>query len=310
MAISCANANTGEIRMRLAKLALAFGLIATASVASDRDSEKVLELSGDYTIDVKVNDQPFKIIVDPDIGGSRVLNFASASKLGLKGSMIGGVHRVGPVKLTANSNVLRYDFGGITDKNRTFWFKDASATSIADGAFSASALPYKIVRFVLRPEGEGESIYTLPIADGGNNAILTVNGVEIAVGFNLQRDETLVPASTGVLISENFDGRFAGPPIQSMIRYGVERPTRLMELGKPLEIGGLPLASMLVRVSDFGDASQIKEADAADQDEIIVTAESKRKPRHMMALGKAFLAKCSALTFDYDRKQVQMSCRL
>lgn len=292
---------------------LIFGLVAIfalSSMSSANDSDRILELSGDYTIEVKINDQPFKMAIDPDIGGSRVLNFESASKLGLKGSMIGGRHRLGPVILTANSNVLRYDFGHSTDKDRTFWFKDASATSLADGSISASALPYSIVRFRLKPSAEGERVFTLPLADGGNNALLVINGVEIAVGFNLHRDETLVPASTGVLISEAFEGRLTGPSIPTIIRYGVERPTRLMELGKPMDVGELPLASLLVRISDFGDASQIKEANAADFDEIVVTAESKRKPRHMMALGRAFLSKCSTLTFDYRLKQVQMSCAL
>jgi hypothetical protein len=294
--------------MRFTIWAMVFCLTSTPLFA--RDQQESLDLSGDFTIDVKINDQPFKVLVDPDIGGSRVLNFSSARKLGLKGSMIGGVHRVGPIALTANSNVLSFDFGGIADKNRTFWFKDTSATSKADGAFSASALPYKIVRFSLKPSISGETIYTLPLADDGNNAFITVNGIQIAVGFNLQRDETLVSASTGVLISENFGGRFTGPPVQSMIRFGVERPTRPMELAKTMDIGGLLLATMLVRVADFGDATIIKEAGKEDQDEIVVTAESKRKPRHMMALGKAFLSNCSTLTFDYGRKQVQMTCRL
>jgi hypothetical protein len=296
--------------MRISKWVLALSFCATAAVANSDDDNTVLELSGDYIIDVKINSEPFKLAVDPDIGGSRVLNFGAASTLRLKGSMIGGVHRVGPVKLSANSNVLSYDFGGHKDKKRTFWFKDTSATSLADGSISASALPYKIVRFRLKPAVEGEMIYTLPLSDGGNNALLTVGGTEIAVGFNLRRDETLVAASTGVLISESFEGRLNGPAVPSMIRYGVERPTRLMELSKPMDIGGLPLAKLLVRISDFGDASQIKEADAADQDEIIVTADSKRKPKHMMALGRDFLASCSTLTFDYRLKQVQMSCRL
>lgn len=285
-------------------------LVAWPAIARADDGNKMIELSGDYIIDVTINDQPFKLAVDPDIGGSRVLNFTAASKLGLKGSMIGGQHRVGPVKLTANSNVLKYDFGGPTDKKRTFWFQDASATSLADGSISASALPYSTVRFRLKPTAVGETVYTLPLADGGNNAVLTVNGVEIAVGFNLLREETLVAASTGVLISDAFEGRLTGPTVSSMIRYGVERPTRLMELTKPMDIGGLPLSRLLVRISDFGDASQIKEAEAADIDEIIVTAESKRKPKQMMALGRAFLANCSTLTFDYRIKQVQISCRL
>ena len=47
-----------------------------------------------------------------------------------------------------------------------------------------------------------------------------------------------------------------------------------------------------------------------DQDEIVVTAASKKKPRYLMTIGRDFLARCSALTFDANAKQVQMSCAL
>ena len=45
-------------------------LLSSACIAKDRD--RLLELSGDYTIDVTINGQSFKLLVDPDIGGSRV----------------------------------------------------------------------------------------------------------------------------------------------------------------------------------------------------------------------------------------------
>jgi hypothetical protein len=296
--------------MKIVLAIAAVALIAGAAVAKDSANNRILELNGDYSIAVSINGQSFNMLVDPDIGSSRVLNAEAGKKLGLKGSMVGGRHMVGPVKLTANSNVLNYDFGDAQDKNRTFWFMDQAATPKADGLIAASALPYKTVRFNLKAAEQGETLYTLPLSDGGNNARLMVNGTEIAVGFNLQRDATLVTASTGLLLSENFDGVFSGAAVATMIRYGVERPTRPMLLRQPLDIGGLPLASLLVRVSDFGDATQIKDADGPDGDEIVVTGASKKKPRHQMALGRDFLSRCSTLTFDYRLKQVQMSCSL
>jgi hypothetical protein len=296
--------------MRYILALTAITLFGGTAVATEAATDRILELSGDYMIAVSINGQSFNMMIDPDIGSSRVLNSEAGKKLGLKGSMVGGRHMVGPVKLTANSNVLNYDFGDATDKNRTFWFTDRAASAKVDGLIAASALPYKVVRFKLKAAEQGETIYTLPLSDGGNNARLMVGGSEIAVGFNLQRDATLVTASTGLLLAENFDGAFSGTAVATMIRFGVERPTRPMLLKQPLDIGGLPLTNVLVRVSDFGDATQIKDADSPDGDEIVVTGASKKKPRHQMALGRDFLARCSTLTFDYRVKQVQMSCRL
>lgn len=284
--------------------------LSVSGIVEANDSDRILELTGDHTIAVTINGQSFKLLVDPDIGRSRVLNADVATKLALKGSMIGGRHMVGPIKLTANSNVLAYDFGDVKDKKRTFWLTDRSATDRAAGTISPAALPYPIVRFKLGEPVAGEKLYTLPLAEGGNNAALTLAGSTVSVGFNLLRNETLVTASTGVLVAENYQGGFAGDSVSTMIRYGVERPTRPLKLKQAMEIGGLPLDQMLVRVSDFGDASQIADTADADQDEIVVTATSKKKPRYMMTLGRDFLSLCSTLTFDAKAKQVQMSCAL
>lgn len=288
----------------------AFTALSVAGISEAKDDGRTIELTGDYTIAVTINGQPFKLLVDPDIGGSRVLNSDAATKLGLKGSMIGGRHMVGPVKLTANSNVLNYDFGDVRDKKRTFWLADASATDRAAGAISPAALPYPVVRFKLGEPVAGEKLYTLPLSEGGNNATLTLAGNTVAVGFNLLRNDTLVTASTGVLIAENYQGSFVGESVSTMIRYGIERPTRPLKLKQALDVGGLPLDQMLVRVSDFGDASQIADSADVDQDEIVVTAASKKKPRYLMTLGRDFLVRCSALTLDAKAKQVQMRCAL
>lgn len=289
------------------------GVIATlffANVSVAKDSDHALELSGDSTIVVTIEGQSFKLLVDPDIGASRVLNADAATKLGLKGSMIGGRHMVGPIKLTANSNVLSYDFGDVKDKQRTFWFTEGAATKIADGTVSPAALPYPVVRFKLREAVDGEQVYTLPLVDDGKNATFMVGQNAVAVGFNLARNETLVTASTGVLIADTYQGVFVGDSVSTLIRYGVKRPTRPLKITQAISIGGLPLDQMLVRVSDFGDASQIADSADIDQDEIVVTATSKKKPRYMMTLGRDFLSRCSALTFDAKAKQVQMRCAL
>lgn len=296
--------------MRIMNWTLITCLCLWGTVVQAEDSDKVLELSGDYTIAVTIDGQSFKLLVDPDIGGSRVLNSETATKLGLKGSMFGGRHMIGPIKLTANSNVVSYDFGDAKDKQRTFWLKTGAATDRAAGTIAPSELPYAVVRFQLREAVAGEKLYVLPLLNEGKNAQLMVGDDSVAVGFNLLRNETLVTASTGVLIADAYNGLFSGDGGTTMVRYGIERPTRPLKLGKAIDIGGLPLDQMLVRVSDFGDASQIADSIDVDQDEIVVTAASKKKPRYLMTLGRDFLVRCSALTFDAKAKQVQMSCAL
>ncbi len=285
-------------------------ILSSATLAATAGIPDELVLAGDNSINVIINGLPFKMEIDPDIGYGRVLNADSASKLGLKGSMIGGLHLVGPIRIMAQSNILKYEFGTFREKNRTFWLRNGKATAFADGTISASALPNKIVKFTLKTPSANETIFTLPISKDSRNAVLSVNGQAISVGFNLRRDETLATASTGILLSQSYDGGFSGETMPRVIRFGIERPTKPLTLAKPMDIGGLPLTTLLVRVSDFGDATTIKNIEDADNEEIVVTATSKKKPRHTLSLGRDFLSRCSSLTFDYTVNQVKMSCAL
>lgn len=287
---------------------LLFVLPATSS--ANAEIPETLILSGDNIIDVLINGQAFKVTVDPDIGNARVLNADAAKKLALKGSMIGGRHWVGPVRVVAESNVLNFEIGPFKEKKRTFWMREGQASDVADGGFAPSALSYKIVQFQLKAPSPDEKLFTLPLSKNGDILELMVNGQTIPVRFNLKRAESMAAASTGVLLSEIYGGGFSGEPSSQMIRYGIERPTKPMTLAKPMDIGGLPLRTLLVRISDFGDASSIKDLADVDGDEIVVSAGAKKKPRHAITLGRGFLAQCSSLTFDYAAQQVKMSCAL
>ncbi len=296
--------------MRLPIFAIFVLSVLLSAAASASDDNSVLELTKDYTISVTINGQPFKLRVDPYIGDNRILNADTAQKLKLKGSMIGGLHMIGPVRIMAQSNVLNTDFGSIKDKKRVFWLRDRAASLQADGLISPAATPYKIVRYRVNAAHGPERIFSLPLNRNGKNAELLVNGNVIALGFDLNRDETLVSASTGLLLTNEYKGGFIEEAKSTKIRFEVERPTRLIKLDTAIKIGGLPLDTMMVRVSDFGDATQIKDAKNTDNDELVVSAASKQKPKHVMIIGRGFLSRCSTLTYDFNLHQIQMSCAL
>lgn len=284
------------------------GVLAAGHALYAEQPPKILELSGDFTVPLLIEGRPMRLRVDPDIGSSRALNAQAAQTLGLKEGMIRGVHMVGPVKLIAGSRTISIDYGIQKAKDRVFWFFDRAASPVGDGIIAPTALPYDIVIFKLRAPMTDEQQYTLPLSSNGRNALLTVGTAQIAVGFNLLREETLATASTGNLIAASFKGAFAEKQKLAMIRFGVERPVRAVKLGLPVDVGGRDLNEILVRVSDFGDASDIPETQRGDEDEIVVTAKSKKKPNYSMALGRVFLNRCSSLTYDFKAKLVRMSC--
>ena len=116
-------------------------------------------------------------------------------------------------------------------------------------------------------------------------------------------------APTAVLLATEQGGAFSEQQRQAIIRFGVERPVRLLRFERPFPLFERPVAAALVRVSDFGDASNIPDGTTADQDEIIVTGKAKKKPQYSIILGRDFLKGCSSLTYDMKAKLIRLSCQ-
>jgi hypothetical protein len=285
------------------------GAEAKTSAATD-----TLELSGDFVIPVTINGKAYRWEVAPEGNAVRISNADVAKALALKPSMIGGIHMVGPVRLTAASDSVRINYGGIIRKDRLFWF-DRPASDISDGVIHPAMLPYSRVRFLLAPKGANERESVMPLDGvgmfgvGGGVGKFEYGDAEIHISFSLKRQESLMTAPTGVLLAAEQGGTFSDQQRQAIIRFGVERPVRPLRFERPLSLFERPVTAALVRVSDFGDASNIADGTTADQDEIIVTGKAKKKPQYGLILGRDFLKGCSSLTYDMKAKLIRLSCQ-
>lgn len=291
--------------------------------AETEEVSDVLELSGDFTVNIKHEEHDIKLFVSPGIGSARVLNPQIAEKLEIKAGWIGGKHFIGPVELFASSRRIKVDYANGRKKDRFFWF-DRPASNSFDGIIAPSALPYKMVRYNFHAKSDNEKTYTLPIKKlsgfglKGGYGVFQFQNTEIKVGFDLDSNETLVNAPTANLFARSKNGTFTGATKEALIRFGVERPVRLLKLGQPIDMAGRPLSQILVRVSDDGDASDIssEEEQNIDEDEaiidgneIVVTGKSDKKREYRMTLGRDFIKGCSSITYDMDALILSMSCK-
>lgn len=290
--------------------------------AESEEISDVLELSGDFTVNIKHEEHDIKLFVSPVIGSARILNPKIAEKLEIKAGWIGGKHFIGPVKLLASSRRIKVDYANGRKKDRFFWF-DRPASNSFDGIIAPSALPYKMVRYNFHAKSDNEKTYTLPIKKlsgfglKGGYGIFLYQDKEVKIGFDLDRNETLVNAPTANLLASAAGGVLAGDTQESLIRFGVNRPVQLMKLSKPVPIAGRPLSQMLVRISDGGNAQNIisEEEQNIDEDEaviegneIIVTGKSDKKREYRMTLGSDFIKGCSSITYDMGALELIMSC--
>ncbi len=274
-----------------------------------------LVLSGQNIIDVTINGQPLRLEVRPEAAEAPTLNADVAARLGLKPGMVAFRSMVGPETVNGNSSVHRVDYGAGERKQRIFW-TDRQSSTIADGTISPASLPYRKVTFRLGEAGAGEREISLPLDNFGFlgrlgvGTTLDLNGEKVRFQFSLARDETLVSAPTGNWLAQNRGGKFTGQPRQTLIFYGIQRPTREMTLSQSIALGPRELVTADVRYSDYGDASGIASADdaSADSDEIVVVGDKKRDVDLRIVAGRAFLKGCASLTYDMQKRTLGLRC--
>lgn len=287
--------------------------MADTAAAKDRQPTSII-LSNDYVVSGMIGEMPVSLKVDAATPDRPLLNPKFVEKIGLGKSIIDVRFSIGPVKIRANTKVVKYKFDGMDWKRRSLW-ADRAYTGKYDGGVGPGGIPHDIITFELRTPQAGEQKFVLPLTQNGNSVTeLEVGGKTIDITFTLKRDRTLATAATGAIIAENYDGAFTGESETTEIAFGIERPIRAITLSEPINIIGRTLDSFFVRTKDGGDSSGIMDGDlkdgAEDSSEIVVIGKKgkKDKNRYSISLGRNDLSHCSSITYDKLAKEIQLSC--
>ncbi|MDE2619459.1 MAG: hypothetical protein KGL54_04780 [Sphingomonadales bacterium] len=290
---------------------LAASAAGCAAMATAEPSPGPLIVEPEGVVSGTVQGQPARLRIQPNGSSTLVLNPDPASRWHLKSGWIGVVVGVGPVKVRGSTAVVRYGVGGVEWRRRIAWFERPAALR-ADGLLGPTALPHPVVVFRLRPPLAGERQTVLPLVDqgyGGVGTWLTLGQRRVFVNWALDKPATTTTAAAGADLALAYGGRLVGPASSLAFSFGVERPVRQLELVQPLELGPLRLSRVLVRTTDYGNASAIPSAEA-DASEIVVTAKGRgRRPLSVMQIGTEAMANCSSLAIDKRRRQIILTCR-
>ena len=283
--------------------------------ASAPPHEYIVE--GDGIVPATIEGAPGRIRIDPGAASIPLVTTALSGAAGLKHGPFGVDIAVGPAKIRGYTAVADFVVGGTAFKRRVAWFDPPFAAGI-DGVVGPGSIPADIVRFAIHAPRSGERTMSVPLVDsggllgnwGGLFGTVMVGGEPMKVRFDLHHRETLSNAGAGLRIANFHGGALTGPIEQSEIVFGIERPSRRMKLAKPLLIGPLSLDGIRVRVTDYGNAASIPDADTVpDPDEILVTARKKRdKSRDRVSVGLDQLERCSSIVFDKPAKVIRLSC--
>jgi hypothetical protein len=278
-----------------------------------------LVLRGEHTIITAfVNGEPLRLEVSAEAFGPPVINPEVAARLMLVPDALRG-WRYGPVVVNGSSATASVDLGKGPAPLTIAW-ADRPASARADGVIGVHHLPYARVTFAFHPPAPGETAerFVLKRAGGTTNTRL---GTEVIVGkkklmmiFVPERAENLVTAPTANFIATHREGGFEpGPGGTAVMDFGVARPTRMMRIALPIELGGLAVERFAVRIEDYGEPSRVGEIAANDprfdKDSILVTRRKGRgRPDLLTRIGSDQIAHCSSLTYDLAAGEIRLSC--
>jgi hypothetical protein len=287
-------------------------LIGAAEPARDE-----LVVTGDGVVAASVNGAPGRMRIDPAVPSLAMLGPHWAASARLRASFFGFGYLVGPNEVAGASAVARIAVGDGADprRRRVGWTARPYAAN-ADGVIGPGGLPQRVIRFVLRPPLPGERTVSLPLVDegglfggwGGMYARIEVGGAPMRIRFDPYHPRTLATAGAAVRLASAHDGTIGGDIQSEEIAFGIERPVRILRLGRPLAIGPLALSTLGVRTADFGSTASIRE-EGSDPDEILVTGRRRRDTdRDRVAVGADSLARCSSILFDKEARLVSLTC--
>lgn len=298
-------------------------MAAAALLGAAAPGERVVRLG--ETAPLSVNGVSARLRVDPGALGMMLLSpdLAARAKVGNGGLLgFGFKGHIGPTAVSGRTVIAHVGLNGQSEaRRRIVWAARPYAAGV-DAVIGPAGLDERVVRFVLRAPAAVERTAVLAMAPNGGmfadwdflTARMTLGGEPVGVRFAPFNRRTLANATLARRLADVLGGRLTGPATDELIAFGVERPVRTMTLARPLAVGPVALATLGVRVADTGSVAGLPEAtddpsEAADPDEVVVTAKSKRKARPAgLTLGADALARCSSIVFDRPAKQIRLSC--
>lgn len=290
---------------------LSLAAVALVWASQAQAEERVID-ADNPVVEFTVDGQKVALEVTPDGGGSPVLSAATARRLGMKGSMLAGVHMVGATRVTAESNLVRIDLGDDKPaKRRAFFFSTDEWHHRGEGLLGPVSLSEEIITYRLRDAVAGEREITLPLVEHKRSGFYTrlpIGENYIPTFISFERPETMANASAGAILAQAFGARMEGESREMHIELGIHRPVRDLVLTERLMLGELPVKSIVVRTKDTGSTAAIPDEES-DPNEIVV-AGGKLKIHPTLHIGTDSLDHCSTLSFDRPAQLIRMSCKM
>jgi hypothetical protein len=297
-----------------------FGLLAlavsqptpSAALAQPAPTALLLDAAAGPHVEANVNGVALRLRVEFDLAPDVTLNPDAAARAGLGRGDGRWRQRIGPVRLDGRMMRHRFLLAGVETRAVLRWH-DRPVAAGADGLVSIHALPFDSVTVERRVPAAGEEELSFEARVDENHGLYIpteVGGRRIAARLSFFRPRTTAPAAAAAVIAARHGGVIGDAAGVEEISLGVPRPVHLLELDRPLRVGGLAVPRLLVRTADFRGAHRlVRRPHDAEGGAIVVTGERRSQdPLYRITLGLDVLGRCSAATYVRKTGTIRLRC--
>lgn len=223
--------------------------------------------------------------------------------------------KVGPVLVKGFFFKADVAVGGQATNGTVKWSM-SDAYGFADALAGPYAIPGPIVRYTLRKATGTERTGSLRLLPVGAwwvaSTDMQIGGKWIRFAFAPHFPTSVASAAAASVISAEFGGSMSGSTQRTLISHGVDRPTRMMRLDRPVSLGPVNVDRLLVRTADYGSAGSIPDNDIDPSEmsgDIIVNGRrSASRPSYVVYVGADALQGCASITYDKRRHRIDLAC--
>jgi hypothetical protein len=172
----------------------------------------------------------------------------------------------------------------------------------SDGIIGLPLLPHDRVTLMLRPAMASDRSQIVPARIGRSDAWgfdwRLGNGDELDVELHPLRTTSVISAAAASALAEVGDGRLVGPVSRVLISFGVIRPVRRLELGRPVMIANLRLPGGVVRLYDWAGRTSLPPDAQAETELAVVGKRGRQGAWRNIKLGSDVLGACASISWQ------------
>lgn len=282
-------------------------LLLTGAHKPQRPSGDLVLDAANPVIAVEINGIAMGLRVDLDRQDSIELNPAAAARLPVQWDE-GAQMDVGRVRLANHVAGVSLSIGGRTVPVEVSQHgRDCCAD--ADGVVTPDLLPFATVRWrnAAAPAPTASQVLLLDASENTGLSAATDAG-KVRVRFALGAPETIGTAAAGAELARLWGGHWSGPERRVALVFGITRPARPMAFAHPGLIGGFPLDSLLVRLSDFAGDEKLP-ADPVPAGEVVVAHHLQhQRAWPAVTIGADRLSRCAEIVYTAVPRSLTLHC--